>query len=55
MQNNYKVKIGNTNGDGNQIPFIAEIGVNHLGNYNRAIKMIDLAIEGGGFFKISNL
>ena len=30
-----------------KIPIIAEIGVNHLGDINRAKKMVDLANEGG--------
>ena len=37
-------------GDRHKIPFIAEIGVNHLGNYERAKKMVDNAVEGGAEF-----
>ncbi len=37
-------------GDGEKIPFVAEIGVNHLGNYERAINMVDQALEGGANF-----
>ena len=40
-----------------KIPIIAEIGVNHLGDINRAKKMVDLANEKVvlTFIKISNL
>lgn len=34
-------------GDGERVPFIAELGVNHLGSFDRAIEMVDKAIEGG--------
>ena len=27
------------------MPFIAELGVNHLGNFDRAVEMVDKAIE----------
>jgi len=37
-------------GDNEPIPFIAEIGVNHLGNFDRAIEMVDKALEGGSDF-----
>jgi sialic acid synthase SpsE len=37
-------------GEGEKIPFIAELGVNHLGNQNNAIKLIDAAIEAGSDF-----
>lgn len=39
-----------TIGDGYKVPFIAEIGVNHLGNFERAKKMVDDAIDGGADF-----
>ena len=32
------------------MPFIAELGVNHLGNFDRAVEMVDKAIEGGSDF-----
>ena len=37
-------------GNGERVPFIAELGVNHLGNFDRAIEMVDKAIEGGSDF-----
>ena len=37
-------------GDGERVPFIAELGVNHLGSFDRAIEMVDKAIEGGSDF-----
>lgn len=37
-------------GDGHKVPIIAEIGVNHLGSLDRAINMVDLALEGGADF-----
>ena len=37
-------------GDGEKIPFIAELGVNHLGSFDRAVEMVDKAIEGGSDF-----
>ena len=39
-----------TIGDGCKVPFIAEIGVNHLGDFERAKKMVDGAIDGGAEF-----
>ena len=42
------VKIANVRiGDRSLPPFIAEIGVNHLGNFERMITMIDQALKGG--------
>lgn len=42
------VKIGNLDvGDKAPIRLIAELGVNHLGDYGRMIEMIDAAIESG--------
>ena len=37
------------------VPVIAEIGVNHLGDLDRAKKMVDLANEGGADFKLTLL
>ncbi len=37
-------------GDSENVKFIAELGVNHLGDFDRAIKMIDLAEKGGADF-----
>ena len=37
-------------GNGERVPFIAELGVNHLGSFDRAIEMVDKAIEGGSDF-----
>ena len=37
-------------GDEEKVPFIAELGVNHLGNFDRAVEMVDKAIEGGSDF-----
>ena len=37
-------------GDGERVPFIAELGVNHLGSFDRAIDMVDKALEGGSDF-----
>ena len=37
-------------GDGERVPFIAELGVNHLGSLDRAVEMVDKAIEGGSDF-----
>ena len=37
-------------GDDEGVKFIAELGVNHLGNFERALKMIDSAINGGADF-----
>ena len=46
-----KIKIADiTIGDGYKIPFIAEIGVNHLGDYDRAKQMVDDAVDGGADF-----
>ena len=46
MRNN--VKIGDLDvGDEAPIRLIAELGVNHLGDYGRMIEMIDAAIESG--------
>ena len=46
-----KIKIADiTIGDGYKIPFLAEIGVNHLGDYDRAKKMVDDAVDGGADF-----
>ena len=42
------VMIGNINiGDDYPVRLIAELGVNHLGDYGRMIEMIDAAIESG--------
>ena len=47
-----KIKIG----DDQNVRFIAELGVNHLGDFDRAIKMIDSAKKAWSrFLKISNL
>lgn len=49
--NRKKISIADiTIGDGYKVPFIAEIGVNHLGNFSRAKKMVDDAIDGGADF-----
>lgn len=46
-----KVKFGSKIiGEGERIPFIAEIGVNHLGSQKKAIELVDAAIEGGSDF-----
>ena len=46
-----KVRIGDVEiGDSQPIPFIAEIGVNHLGSLDRAIEMVDKSLEGGSDF-----
>tara|TARA_Y100000768_G_C23913347_1_gene651102 strand:+ start:370 stop:1218 length:849 start_codon:yes stop_codon:yes gene_type:complete len=43
-----EVKIGTKIiGKNHKVKFVAELGVNHLGNFDRAIKMIDSAIEAG--------
>ena len=42
------IKIGrNTIGDGYPLYFIADIGANHDGDLNRALKLIELAKEAG--------
>jgi N,N'-diacetyllegionaminate synthase len=51
MKNNKIVKVDNMEiGYGKPVPIIAEIGVNHLGNFDRAINMVDLALKGGADF-----
>ena len=46
-----KVNIADiTIGDECKVPFIAEIGVNHLGDFERAKKMVDSAVDGGAEF-----
>ncbi len=46
-----KVVIGDIEiGDNKPIPFIAEIGVNHLGSIDKAIEMVDKSIEAGSDF-----
>ena len=37
-------------GDSHEVKFTAELGVNHLGDFNRARDMIKLAVEGGSNF-----
>ena len=37
-------------GDGHEVKFTAELGVNHLGDFNRAREMIKSAVEGGSDF-----
>ena len=37
-------------GDSENVKFIAELGVNHLGDFDRAIKMIDSAHKAGADF-----
>ena len=46
-----KIKLGTKIiGEGEKIPFIAELGVNHLGNQKRAIELVDSAIDAGSDF-----
>ena len=46
-----KVKLGSKLvGHGEKIPFIAEIGVNHLGKLDKAFHLVDAAVEGGSDF-----
>ncbi len=48
LKSKKKVKFGSkTIGEGEKIPFIAEIGVNHLGSKKKAFELVDAAIEGG--------
>ena len=43
-----KVKFGSKIiGDGEKIPFIAEIGVNHEGSLEKAFELVDLAASAG--------
>ena len=59
MTDNTSIKIGQkTIGIGNPVYVIAEIGNNHNGDFDRAIKLIDLAIEMGADcakFQVRNL
>ena len=46
-----KIKLGTKIiGEGEKIPFIAELGVNHLGNQKKAIELVDSAIDAGSDF-----
>ena len=46
-----EVKIGKSIiGKKHDVKFVAELGVNHLGNFERAIKMIDEAYDSGADF-----
>lgn len=48
MKNNLAIKIGNRLiGDGQPVFVIAEIGINHGGDFDQALRMIDVAVEAG--------
>lgn len=48
MNNNLTIKIGKRLiGDGKPVFIIAEIGINHGGNFEQALRMIDVAVEAG--------
>ena len=44
---NKQIKLGNKIIDNNNLYFIADIGANHDGDLNKAIKLINLAKESG--------
>lgn len=51
LKNRRKVKFGSKIiGEGEKIPFIAEIGVNHLGSLKNAFNLVDAAIDAGSDF-----
>ena len=42
-----EVKLGKIIGENQTVKFVAELGVNHLGDFERAKEMIDSAINSG--------
>ena len=46
-----KVKFGSkVVGDNEKVPFIAEIGVNHLGKIKNALKLVESSVRAGSDF-----